>query len=55
MANHRIDIDAVENPMQLLGRKPDDRLLAAGPPELVLGQPLVPYLRMQPRPAQSSS
>ncbi|CAM5330780.1 hypothetical protein ATER59S_00283 [Aquamicrobium terrae] len=40
VANHRVDINAVENPMQLLGRKPDNRLLAAGPPELVLGQPL---------------
>ncbi|MGY4567005.1 hypothetical protein [Bradyrhizobium sp. USDA 3256] len=40
MTDHRIDIDAVEDPVQLLGRKPDDRLLAARPSELVLGQPL---------------
>ncbi|WP_429034132.1 hypothetical protein [Bradyrhizobium sp. I1.14.4] len=40
MADHRIDIDAVEDPVQLLGRKRDDRLLAARPSELVLGQPL---------------
>jgi hypothetical protein len=40
MADHRIDVDAVEDPMQLLGRKRDDRLLATRPSELVLGQPL---------------
>jgi len=40
MADHRIDVDAVEDPVQLLGRKRDDRLLATRPSELVLGQPL---------------
>lgn len=40
MADHRIDIDAVKNPVQLLGRKSDNRCLAARPSELVLGQPL---------------
>src|SRR5690606_4846059 len=40
MADHRIDIDAVEDPMQLLGRKRDHRCFAARPSELVLGQPL---------------
>ncbi|MCK1412389.1 MULTISPECIES: hypothetical protein [unclassified Bradyrhizobium] len=33
-------IDAVKDPVQLLGRQRDDRLLAARPSELVLGQPL---------------
>src|SRR5271155_2531084 len=40
MADHRIDIDAVEDPVQLLGRQRDNRLLATRPSELVLGQPL---------------
>ncbi|UPJ84939.1 hypothetical protein IVB16_38715 (plasmid) [Bradyrhizobium sp. 183] len=33
-------IDDVKDPVQLLGRQRDDRLLAARPSELVLGQPL---------------
>src|SRR4051794_27039294 len=40
MADNRIDIDAVEDPVQLLGRQRGNRLLAARPSELVLGQSL---------------
>lgn len=48
MAHHRIDIDAVEDPVQLLGRKRDHRCLPARPPELVLGQPLQDQHKTRP-------
>jgi hypothetical protein len=40
MADHRIDIDPVENPVQLLGRQYNHRHLSARPSELVFRQPL---------------
>src|SRR5271154_1007647 len=48
MADHRIDIDAVEDPVQLLGRQRGNRLLAARPSELVLGQPLQDQHKARP-------
>ncbi|MGV1755223.1 hypothetical protein ACQZ51_23185, partial [Agrobacterium sp. CG674] len=39
MADHRVDIDAVENPMKLFCRQRHHRHLAARPSELVFGQP----------------
>ncbi|WP_244920014.1 hypothetical protein [Rhizobium grahamii] len=36
MADHRVDINTVENPMQLFRCQHNDRHLPAGPPELVL-------------------
>ncbi|MER8818141.1 hypothetical protein NKH76_35465, partial [Mesorhizobium sp. M0965] len=48
MADHIIDIDAVEDPVQLLGRKRDHRCLPARPPEPVLGQPLQDQHKARP-------
>jgi hypothetical protein len=38
MADHCVNIDAVKDPMELLGRKRQHRSLSAWPPELVFRQ-----------------
>jgi len=40
MANHGVDVDPVQQPMQLLGRQSEDQSLTPRPPESVFSQPL---------------
>ena len=47
VTTHRIDIDALKQPMELLGRQLHDRLLPARPDKAVFFQALVTYLGMQ--------
>jgi len=48
MANHRVNVDAVENPVELLGRELDDRRLAPGPSEPVFRQSLQDHHKTGP-------
>jgi transposase len=48
MADHSIDIDAVENPMELLGQKRHHRSLPARPSEPVFRQSLQDHHKTQP-------
>jgi len=48
MADHRVDINAIENPVELLGRKRYHRRLSVWPSEPVLGQSLQDHYKTGP-------